>query len=272
VVFSSTYDDRPSKLFDGIHHARIAILIAQRAEPPSAVYVTSYMKWYKEERGALFARLRYAEDNGIGNRLNVFPKLSTVKEAALALKVLNQRTLLGTLVSKAETDFKIYYKITGVGHWFTITTRPPKFIRNGKPSSSSREESISFADSRLRDLAFVVMNSSLFYWFYQLRTNCRDFNPSDFRGFPLPDDLTTVCFQSLATRLQTRLDESSKFTAVSHKQTGEVEVETFRPRNAKDIVDQIDSVLAKHYGLSDEERDFIINYDVKYRLGADADE
>lgn len=116
------------------------------------------------------------------------------------------------------------------------------------------------------------MNSSLFYWFYQLRTNCRDFNPSDFRGFPVPTDLAAVSFQGLAKKLQARLDESSKFTSISHKQTGEVEVETFRPRNAKDIVDQIDWALAKEYGLSDEETDFIVNYDVKYRLGADAEE
>ena len=30
--------------------------------------------------------------------------------------------------------------------------------------------------------------------------------------------------------------------------------------------------LAKHYGLTDEELDFIINYDIKYRMGLDADE
>ena len=36
---------------------------------------------------------------------------------------------------------------------------------------------------------------------------------------------------------------------------------------------EIDRVLAKHYNLTDEEPDFIINYDIKYRLGTDeADE
>jgi hypothetical protein len=30
--------------------------------------------------------------------------------------------------------------------------------------------------------------------------------------------------------------------------------------------------LAGHYGLSAEELDFIINYDIKYRLGRDAGE
>jgi len=30
---------------------------------------------------------------------------------------------------------------------------------------------------------------------------------------------------------------------------------------------EIDRVLADHYGFTDEELDFIINYDIKYRMG-----
>ena len=33
------------------------------------------------------------------------------------------------------------------------------------------------------------------------------------------------------------------------------------------FVDEIDTVLAKHYGFIEEELDFIINYDIKYRMG-----
>jgi hypothetical protein len=29
-------------------------------------------------------------------------------------------------------------------------------------------------------------------------------------------------------------------------------------------------MLAKHYGLTNEELDFIINYDIKYRMGRDS--
>ena len=36
---------------------------------------------------------------------------------------------------------------------------------------------------------------------------------------------------------------------------------------SKPIIDEIDCVLAKHYGFTDEELDFIINYDIKYRMG-----
>ena len=44
------------------------------------------------------------------------------------------------------------------------------------------------------------------------------------------------------------------------------------PHLSKPIIDEIDRALARHYGLSDEELDFIINYDVKYRMGASAGE
>lgn len=36
---------------------------------------------------------------------------------------------------------------------------------------------------------------------------------------------------------------------------------------SKPIIDEIDELLAKHYGFTEEELDFIINYDIKYRMG-----
>ncbi len=41
---------------------------------------------------------------------------------------------------------------------------------------------------------------------------------------------------------------------------------------SKPIIDEIDRVLARHYGFTDEELDFIINYDIKYRMGRGGDD
>ena len=40
---------------------------------------------------------------------------------------------------------------------------------------------------------------------------------------------------------------------------------------SKPILDEIDTVLAGHYGFTAEELDFILNYDIKYRLGRDSE-
>ena len=37
-------------------------------------------------------------------------------------------------------------------------------------------------------------------------------------------------------------------------------------------LDEIDTVLAGHYGFTAEELDFILNYDIKYRLGRDTED
>jgi hypothetical protein len=42
--------------------------------------------------------------------------------------------------------------------------------------------------------------------------------------------------------------------------------------NSLPIIEEIDRVLAQHYGFTDEELDFIINYDIKYRMGRDSGE
>lgn len=39
----------------------------------------------------------------------------------------------------------------------------------------------------------------------------------------------------------------------------------------KGVIDEIVRVLARHYGFTDEELDFIINYDIKYRIGMTAE-
>ena len=58
----------------------------------------------------------------------------------------------------------------------------------------------------------------------------------------------------------------------NQKLTGIVEIQSFRPRESKPIIDEIDRVLAEHYGFTEEELDFIINYDIKYRMGKELDE
>ena len=44
-------------------------------------------------------------------------------------------------------------------------------------------------------------------------------------------------------------------------------VQCIIPKKAKPTIDEIDHVLAKYYGFTKEKLDFIINYDIKYRMG-----
>jgi hypothetical protein len=78
-------------------------------------------------------------------------------------------------------------------------------------------------------------------------------------------------FDEKADRLMSCLDETSAVSSASYAVGGTVSQQKYRPRFAKPIIDEIDRVLARHYGFTDEELDFIINYDIKYRMGRDAE-
>jgi hypothetical protein len=64
----------------------------------------------------------------------------------------------------------------------------------------------------------------------------------------------------------------SKRRVYVYKATGRVEYDEFYMKLSKPIIDEIDKVLAKHYGFTEEELDFIINYDIKYRMGDELSE
>lgn len=51
-----------------------------------------------------------------------------------------------------------------------------------------------------------------------------------------------------------------------------MEKQHFFIKYSKSIIDEIDKVLAKYYNFSEEELDFIINYDIKYRMGDELNE
>ena len=51
------------------------------------------------------------------------------------------------------------------------------------------------------------------------------------------------------------------------REMGGLTIQCVIPRKSKPIIDEIDELLAKHYGFTEEELDFIINYDIKYRMG-----
>ena len=51
-----------------------------------------------------------------------------------------------------------------------------------------------------------------------------------------------------------------------------IEYAAFTYTDSKTIIDRIDRVLAHHYGFTDEELEFIINYDIKYRMGRDLED
>ena len=65
------------------------------------------------------------------------------------------------------------------------------------------------------------------------------------------------------------LDANAKRKSISTKQGHVIEYDEISGASSKEWIDLIDEAMADIYGLSDEELDYIVRYDVKYRVGLD---
>jgi len=192
-------------------------------------------------------------------------------EQLILSKLLNVKKRMSDYVGRSANH--IYYRTTGGLYWKVFTDFAPEFKCNGKRGHSSRETTISVTQARHVRPTIALLSSNLFWWWYTITSNLRDLNPSDIQGFPVPDTvLDDKQIGALGAKYLRDLQANSTMLVRQQKQTGKTETQCFKIQLSKPIIDEIDHVLAKHYGFTDEELDFLINYDVKYRVGDDGDD
>jgi hypothetical protein len=122
---------------------------------------------------------------------------------------------------------------------------------------------------------FIILNATLFRWFVNVFSDCRHVNKREVEGFRCDlEKLLSVgkgLIRRLATKLSNSLESTSELREMKFKHDN-LRVQCIVPKFSKPILDEIDHMLARHYGLTEEELDFVINYDIKYRMGRNAED
>ena len=267
----SSFDDRPSRLFDGLEHIRLSIhLIGSPCSNP-ALTSTQYNKWNKDEREDLFEKLAFTPSR-LALVEGTFPKLFHPLEAGILKGLERQGRTLAECFSKTGRDGIFYSR--KVGYFLQVLDFQPE-VRDGKDRlrDPSEFKALQFASKAHADLALCCLNSNLFYWFVTAFSDCRHLNKREIDRFPV--DLEKLAKSPLCSELRERVAELMKsLKRTSEKRTMRFKHDTLTvqciiPKHSKPIIDEIDGLLAKHYGFTAEELDFIVNYDIKYRLGAE---
>jgi hypothetical protein len=130
---------------------------------------------------------------------------------------------------------------------------------------------VSFRTAEACAFAACLVNSTLFYWFYSAFSDCEHINDTLIRTFKVPDSWSKDNWIAHEDRLARSLNAHSQRKTINTKQGHRIEYDELDASKSKPILDEIDQLLAQHYGFTDEELDFIINYDIKYRLGGEAE-
>ena len=258
----SFYHFRPAMLFSGGKVASIPTTIfLAKATGPEQRFSTNLIKWSTDKRDQLFLRLMYCPitiARDMENR-HYYPKLGKIIENTIMDKILCHQQVEKYL-AKIPNGNRMWYRSAGGLYWKVFVNFP-------WPYETTSNKQCSFQQDYERDVFVALFNSSLFWWYYTVTFdtfNLKDYMLFGFR-FPYPEDTTLVhALCSCCQRLM------SDFRAnAQHLKRGKTGSYTVYARKSKHIIDDIDRILAHHYGFTDEELDFIINYDIKYRMGYD---
>ena len=262
-VWYANYSWRPGKLFDTVNNA-LTIFIANPSNQQET-FSTNYQKWSSEHRDLLMNSVNYVE---IPRHRPAFwaPKLGNGCEAGVLEKFIRINTVLQLFTSRSQ--HKIYYRVAGGLYWKVFTDFPPPFTVDGEAGNSTAKRSFSVETSEILKPVIALLSSDLFWWWYTITSDCRNLSTSDINNFPTPKSaLYDPQLVELGRMYIEDLIHNSTMHVRVQQRTGRIETQMFKIQKSKHIIEKIDRVLAQHYGLTDEELDFIINYDIKYRMG-----
>jgi hypothetical protein len=264
----SCYDMRPSSLFGGVAQ-RLCILISQTTENSTGtVAVAGYRRWMAEERDSLIPLTRYVliAWGAAGGPLS---KFGLELEESVLMKIAGPP--LEQFCSAAAETVYVHRIIRYFGK--ALSFLPQFKDAKGKRGKSEDYKEFRF-DSSEQDQIVALLNTTMFYWFW--RSHGDGFHCGYHDVYAMPYKKTSNVelrglLKRLVARLMKHLDENSALKRITTK-AGEITYQEFYTAASKPIIDEIDRALAGHYGLTAEELDFILNYDIKYRLGRNGGE
>jgi hypothetical protein len=199
----------------------------------------------------------------------IIPKIGSEIEKSILKKIQENKPLSNLIVDDSK-HFLIYHNAPQ--YWIRAMNFMPKFSNEKGATISPHNKKISISEKTdgLEEI-IVALNSSLFYWFFILHSNCRDLTEREIKTFPfdvtnmessLRGKLRNLCYQ-----LMDDYKKHSRLKETRYQRTGKVTYQEFYPKESKAILDEIDNVLAEHYRFSDEESEYIKGFDNRFRMG-----
>lgn len=259
-------DAHPSKLFEGVKFRLDILLAGKKSE--SSIMSSQYIKWFALEREHLFYKITYALVPAKISHLGLFPKTGSRTATEILTRILKKEPLQKSFDIRGP---KIY-----VHRVLTMYVKCFNFIPYFKNDVDGIKKSEDYKPYVVKDdyyaqVILSVVNSTTFFYYYITYGDCfhcgKDFVNSFPAGMNIVDGRLGKKLQKIGDNLMKDMKKNAVRRIARSKKTGQVEYDEFWPKYSKPIIDDIDIALAAHYGFNEEELDFLINYDFKYRMG-----
>ena len=261
-LFNISADANPSRLFEGVKFRLAVFVVFQRS---GGMFTTGYSRWYAIQRDTLFSLLQYTEI-GTLRYPTAIPKVSGHVHLSILRKLFGAIGLPTWPLNASQDRNRIYYHTAPV-NWIRAHTEVPFFHseRDGtKPPSMLKR--LNFEPHFTGSAQSIICSSTFFLWWLSV-SDAYHLNLPEVARFPF---YSCKKLDILSKRLEADMLSKSRRRVYHYRTSGRVEYDEFYMKKSKPIIDVIDRIIAENYGFTDEELDFIINYDIKYRMSLSA--
>lgn len=267
-MWFSHFSNRPGQLFSGAQNRLTIIILGKKEKVTKDILTTKYYRWDMKggERSNLFYKIQYVSIRSENIEIyDQFPKVNSRYEISIIEKIKNKALIRN--VNEKSGKYAVYW-VRVPGYFCQFFLNPPtvKNQKTGEVRFRGELNEIKIKKKEVRDTLFCLFNSSLYYLFFCIYTDTRHLNPSDVLNFYNPIHSIEQSFFEEFSKLAIKLNLDYQKNKQIQKKSGLL-IESIDSKLSKPIIDEIDKVLAKHYGFTEEELDYIINYDIKYRMG-----
>lgn len=253
---------RPGKIFDGVN-LQVSIIYGNKKEAQNSplkapIYTTKYNIWRPNERKELFNKLKYTDASQYLWSGSI-PKLSFEIEKKILNKMKVKNKKFKAFTQKKSENI-LYYRRGGL--YYKIFTN---FM-----TGSSEEKIFNLKDDVKLNAVTAIFNSSTWFWFFTVFSDCRHVGRREIEEFPIDFNTIQSNLYSELERLGLELNNDYKKNSVIktrvYKGIKEVECYQFYAKDSIQIIDEIDTIIGRYYEFTDEEINFIKNYNRSYRL------
>jgi len=260
TIYISSYAVRPKPVFENAV-VNTSILLFKKTETPCQYLFSTKMhrRGNEFELQRLIDNLQFVDVKG-QTLYGRIPKIGSEIEKTILNKLFNY-TKLGALIKTSGSP--IIYRFAG-GRYFKVVTN--------YSTGSSAERTIYFANSKIADAVGCILSSSLSFWFYQIFSDNLNWKTYEIENFTVPqlsaEDIDYL--DKLYSRYLSDIEAKANIRITSGESTYNVDsFKEYKIVRSKAIIDEIDDYICPLYGLTQEETDFIKNYELEFRLAGE---
>ncbi|MDD4035521.1 MAG: Eco57I restriction-modification methylase domain-containing protein [Candidatus Cloacimonetes bacterium] len=257
-LWVSSFALRPQSLFKNVMQ-RISIFLALKSDASYAAWTTGYTRWTTNERDTLFNRLSYVN---VLHDFSCIPKLTS----PIGRVIVDRYKYVGMEIKDllSTNSRALYYHDSGESYWTKALLERPIAYRDNVLVTPSQWFSVNLPTEVYLYL-FAFLNSNFFYFLWTSFTDCRHLT----KQFIQSSRVATLTSAELSDLMQMSDSLSSAIescTSTFEKRPGYISPEIKMNRIKREI-DKLDDYLATHFGFTAEQLDYIVNFDIKYRMG-----